>query len=182
MSSARLHVVQNPIHRSPAPGRRAESGRGVGEAGPAGPERPGASATEFSETVRNVVSLARKGGLEVPVFRSPPRHPGVDRTIRWRNGRPPVVAIARGERPLAAVQADAIEAIVVVNRLDERRAGRFRHAAWAALHPAGSPSVSGADSADRPAPVALGRHDTAPGEATSDAPPVASALGADQVA
>lgn len=58
---------------------------------------------------------------------------GVDRTIRWRGDRPPVVAIAREGRPLAAVQSDVIEAVVVANSLDERRADRFRRAAWNVL-------------------------------------------------
>lgn len=91
----------------------------------------------FSETVRCVVALSRRGGLAVPVFRSPPGRTGVDRTIRRRGDQPPVVAIARAGRPLAAVQSDVIEALVVVNRLDDRRADRFRRAAWGELERAG---------------------------------------------
>ena len=92
-----------------------------------------ATALRFSETVRTVVGLSRRGRLVTPVFRSPPALEGMDRTIRWRCDKPPVVAIAREGRPLAAVQSDVIEAVVVANSLDRRRADRFRRAAWAAL-------------------------------------------------
>lgn len=92
-----------------------------------------ATALEFSESVRTVVQLSRRGGLVPPVFRSPPRKEQVDRTIRHRGSRPPVVAIRRLGRPLSAVQADVIEAIVVSNRLSCERADRFRRAAWEAL-------------------------------------------------
>lgn len=92
-----------------------------------------ATAVRFSESVRAVVALTRRGGLTVPVFRSPPNCPGVDRTIRRRGTEAPVVAIARHDRPLAAVQADLIEGVVVSNDLDELRADRFRRAAWREL-------------------------------------------------
>ncbi|MCB9386992.1 MAG: hypothetical protein H6517_04120 [Microthrixaceae bacterium] len=92
-----------------------------------------ATALRFSETVRTVVGLSRRGRLVTPVFRSPPALEGMDRTIRWRCEKPPVVAIAREGRPLAAVQSDVIEAVVVANSLDRRRADRFRRAAWNAL-------------------------------------------------
>ncbi|MCP4435717.1 MAG: hypothetical protein GY812_09515 [Actinomycetia bacterium] len=96
-----------------------------------------ATALEFSETVRTVVALSRRGRLVVPVFRSPPRVEDVDRTIRWRSARSPVVAIRRTGRPLAAIQSDVIEAVVVANDLPRDRADRFRHAAWSALQGTG---------------------------------------------
>ena len=100
-----------------------------------------ATALEFSESVRTVVQLARRGGLVPPVFRSPPSSDSVDRTIRRRGTLPPVVSIRRRGRPLPAIQADVIEAIVVANDLDAGRADRFRRAAWTAL--AGSPVPMG---------------------------------------
>ncbi|MGI9577081.1 MAG: hypothetical protein ACR2OH_02650 [Microthrixaceae bacterium] len=116
-------------------------------------EQTPATALEFSETVRTVVQLARRGGLRPPVFRSPPRYESVDRTILRRRSRPPVVAIRRLGRPLPAVQADVIEAIVVSNRLSYERADRFRRAAWGALdggnNPAGAPpSKQASDSSE----------------------------------
>lgn len=92
-----------------------------------------ATALRFAEAVRTIVDLSRRGGLAAPVFRSPPRRDGVDRTIRRRGALPPLIAIRRLDRPLAAVQSDVIEAVVVANELDGERADRFRRAAWAAL-------------------------------------------------
>jgi hypothetical protein len=88
---------------------------------------------QFSESVRRVVGLARRGGLRPPVFRSPPSLAGVDRTIRRRASGSVVVAVRRDGRPLAAIQADVIEGVVAANDLSGHRADRFRHAAWAAL-------------------------------------------------
>ena len=101
------------------------------------------SAVQFSEAVRRVVGVARRGRLTAPVFRSPPRLDGVDRSIRRRSNGSVVVAVRRLGRPLAAVQADIIEGVVVANALDGSRADRFRHAAWQQL--VGAP-------ADPPAP------------------------------
>lgn len=92
-----------------------------------------ASAVQFSESVRRVVGLARRGGLRPPVFRSPPTLSGVDRTIRRRPSGSVVVAVRREGRPLAAVQADVIDGVVAATGLSGQRADRFRHAAWAEL-------------------------------------------------
>lgn len=101
---------------------------------------PAASALRFSESVRTVVDLARRGGLNAPVFRSPPRLDGVDRTIR-RTRHGAVVAVRRVGRPLAAVQADVIEGVVAANGLTGARADRFRRVAWQRLERVGAPST-----------------------------------------
>jgi hypothetical protein len=69
----------------------------------------------------------------MPVFRSPPRHPGVDRTIRRRRSATAVVSVRLGDRPLAAVRADVIDGVVAANGLGGERADRFRRDAWTAL-------------------------------------------------
>jgi hypothetical protein len=97
-----------------------------------------ASATLFSETVRVVVAISRRRGLRPPVFRSPPRLEGFDRTIRRRAAGTVVVAVRRDGRPVAAVQADVIEGVIAANGLTGESADRFRHAAWAALDGAGT--------------------------------------------
>lgn len=94
---------------------------------------PPATALQFSEAVRAVVALSRRGGLVAPVFRSPPRREGVDRTIRRRGTRPAVIAVRRAGRPLPAVLSDVIEGVVAANDLTGERADRFRHAAWSVL-------------------------------------------------
>jgi len=92
-----------------------------------------ASALQFSESVRHVIGAARRAGLRPPVFRSPPRLDGVDRTIRRRANGTVVVAVRRVGRPLAAVQADVVEGVVAANELAGEPADQFRHAAWARL-------------------------------------------------
>ncbi len=102
------------------------------------------SATQFSECVRAVVQLCRRRGLKPPVFRSPPRIEGVDRSILRRANGTVIVAVRRGQRPLAAVRADVIEGAIVANRLTGESADRFRGLAWAAVD-AGSVDRGAAD-------------------------------------
>ena len=119
-------------------------------------QAPRASATRFSETVRTVVTVSRRRGLRPPVFRSPPRLAGVDRTIRRQHNGSVVVAVRRGERPIGAVQADVIEGVVAANGLQGAAADKFRHAAWAALDgPGAAPRQRASmDAAAPPARVA----------------------------
>jgi hypothetical protein len=91
------------------------------------------TAVQFSETVRQVVTLARRQGLRPPVFRSPPGLDGVDRSIRRRPNGTVVVAVRRAGRPLAAIRSDVIDGVVAANELNGAAADRFRHAAWAQL-------------------------------------------------
>jgi len=91
------------------------------------------TAVQFSETVRQVVTLARRQGLRPPVFRSPPRLDGVDRSIRRRPNGTVVVAVRRAGRPLAAIQSDVIDGVVAANALHGAAADKFRHAAWERL-------------------------------------------------
>jgi hypothetical protein len=95
------------------------------------PQQP--PAIRFAEVVRAVTAVARQRGLQVPVFRSPPRLADVDRTLRRRADGQAVVAIRLTDRPFAAVQSDVIAGVVAVNGLEGQEAGRFRRAAWIAL-------------------------------------------------
>ena len=90
------------------------------------------SALQFAETVRQVVVLARHHRLRPPVFRSPPRLEGVDRSIRRRPNGTVVVAVRRVDRPLAVVQADVIEGVLAANGVVGSRR-TVRHAAWERL-------------------------------------------------
>ncbi len=80
-----------------------------------------------------MTGVARQRGLQVPVFRSPPKLADVDRTLRRRPDGQAVVAIRLTDRPFAAVQSDVIAGVVAANGLDGQEAGRFRRAAWIAL-------------------------------------------------
>jgi hypothetical protein len=86
-------------------------------------DRP--TALRFADAVRAVSASARRQGLEVPAFRSPPRQPGVDRTIR-RAAAGPVVAVRLRQRPFAEVADDLIEGVIVANALSGPRAERIR--------------------------------------------------------
>lgn len=128
------------------------------------PER--APSARFAEVVRVVTAEARRRGLAVPVFRSPPSLPGVDRTLRRRADGTQVVAVRLAGRPVAALQADVIDGVVAANGLSGRPADRFRRAAWLALE--GAPPV-------RPAP----EPHPGPGHRRGGPPPAGSHGGSD---
>jgi len=79
----------------------------------------------FSVAVRAVAEEARMMGLVVPGFRSPPRLPGADRTIRRGSGQPIVAVRLRG-RPFGDVVADVIEGVLVSNAIPPSRGMRAR--------------------------------------------------------
>jgi hypothetical protein len=91
-----------------------------------------ADSVSFSVMARAVAGEARRLGLTVPAFRSPPLLNGATRTIRRRAGGP-MIAVARRGRPAADVAADLIEGVVVANGLSGARAVRCRRRLAAAL-------------------------------------------------
>ena len=95
--------------------------------------REGPPAARFAECVRTVTAVARRRGLTVPVFRSPPRLADVDRTMRHQANGTAVVAVRLTGRPFVAIQADVIDGVVAVNSLEGLPADRFRRAAWIEL-------------------------------------------------
>lgn len=94
---------------------------------------------QFAGTVRTLSAAARARGLIVPSFRSPPKVPGVERTVRRRaDGSATVSVVVRG-RPSEAVVADLIEGIIVANDLPGGEATRVRTQLWeAVVGPAGT--------------------------------------------
>lgn len=88
---------------------------------------------QFAAVVRVLSASARSRGLEVPSFRSPPRRPGFDRTIRRQDDGTAMVSVATKGRPLPAVVADLIEGLVLINELSGVAATRERTALWAAV-------------------------------------------------
>jgi len=91
----------------------------------------------FSESVRVLSDAARRRGLTVPAFRSPPQRPEVDRTLRRRPGGEVTVAVRVAGRPFAAVQTDLIEALLIVNEVEADAAQSVRRDLWNALARAG---------------------------------------------
>src|SRR5688572_21458877 len=76
----------------------------------------------FAATVRALGREARRLGLAVPGFRSPPRLVGVQRTLRRRGDGSALVSVVVRDRPFAAVLADCVEGVIVANRLEGARA------------------------------------------------------------
>lgn len=91
------------------------------------------SSLQFAATVRTLGAAARARGLTVPGFRSPPRVPGAERTLRRRPDGGTTVAVVVKGRPYQAVVADLIEGIVVANGLDGTEATRVRTHLWEAV-------------------------------------------------
>lgn len=87
---------------------------------------------QFARAVRTLSESARLQGLDVPMFRSPPRAPGATRTVR-RTRRGATISVAVADRPWTNVLADLIDGIVLVNRLEGGTAIRCRTALWSAL-------------------------------------------------
>ena len=70
----------------------------------------------FADVARRLGAAARAAGLVVPAFRTPPRRPGVPRTIRRLPGGPVVAVVVRG-RNLEAIVADMVEGVLAANGL-----------------------------------------------------------------
>ncbi|HEV7888449.1 MAG TPA: hypothetical protein VGO92_12895 [Acidimicrobiales bacterium] len=84
------------------------------------------AALRFTETARLLAAEARRHGLKVPGFRSPPRLAGVDRSIRWAPGGSCIVAVRVRGRDAAAVLADLVEGVIVANGLTGQTADGWR--------------------------------------------------------
>ncbi len=88
---------------------------------------------QFAATVRTLSGAARLQELVVPGFRTPPKVPGAERTVRRRPDGGATVAVVVKGRPYQAVIADLIEGIVVTNDLSGARATRVRTHLWEAV-------------------------------------------------
>jgi len=83
----------------------------------------------FAEVARRLGAAAHAQGLAVPAFRSPPRTPGVARTLRRHPGGTVVSVQLRG-RPFPAVVDDMVDGVLAANRVASADADALR----AALH------------------------------------------------
>ncbi len=100
------------------------------------------STVEFAALARAIASTARQLGLATPGFRCPTRIIGVDRTMRRFTGDEVagIVAVNVKDRPLAAVVADMIEGVVMLNQLSPVHAAQVRGALWNSLESANAPA------------------------------------------
>ncbi len=85
---------------------------------------------EFAELARRLSSAARHEGFEAPLFRSPPRSPGVDRALRRSADGTTTVSVRLKHRPSVAVANDMIDGILAANRLERVAAGHQRDLLW----------------------------------------------------
>lgn len=119
------------------------------------------SSLRFAAVARELGQTARRRGMGVPAFRSPPRSPGMRRAIRReRDGSTTVSVMLRG-RPAVAVVADMIDGMVAAAQLGDVEAGAVRDELWAAVLPlvivppasasagAGAPGAASGNSAPR---------------------------------
>jgi hypothetical protein len=84
----------------------------------------------FSGVAQALGAEARRAGLAVPGFRSPPRLSGATRTIRWSPAGGSVVSVVIHGRPMTDVIGDMVDGVVAANQLSGERAelvrGRLR--------------------------------------------------------
>ena len=92
-----------------------------------------ATSVRFAGAVKSLSDVARRQGLAVPAFRSPPRLGGCERTIRWRPDGGATVAVRLKGRLWVQVLADMVEGVVAANGLQGAEADRARTALWASV-------------------------------------------------
>jgi len=90
--------------------------------------------TTFVSAANLLGTVAGRFGLVAPGFRMPPRIVGAQRTVRRRPGGG-VVAVAVKNRPVAAVLADMIDGVIVVNNIAPPESDTVRAALWSAVTP-----------------------------------------------
>ncbi len=85
----------------------------------------GVPALRFASVARSLATAARASSLEVPAFRSPPRIPDVNRSIRRYPGGS-VVSVKIKGRPLGRVVEDMVDGVLIANRVRGEAAPRLR--------------------------------------------------------
>ena len=106
------------------------------------------TATDFATVSRILVHTAAQFGGTAPGFRSPPRIPGVKRSVTRNRDGSVTVAVAVRDRPVMAVIADMIDGVLLTS--GGSGDGELYDALWAAAQH----WVQGAYTAEAPS----GRH------------------------
>lgn len=87
-------------------------------------------ATDFAGMARRLAAAARARGLRAPGFRTPPRRPGCDRTIRRYPDGTAMVSVRVGDRLWDDVVDDLIDGVLTLNDLHGALAAEVRLALW----------------------------------------------------
>ena len=86
----------------------------------------------FALIARRLSESARSAGTDAPGFRSPPRSPGLQRSIRREADGSATVSVALRRRPGIAVVADMIDGVIAAGDLEGAEAGLMRDQLWLA--------------------------------------------------
>jgi hypothetical protein len=116
-----------------------------------------ATALRFARAARAMAPPVRSRGLLVPGFRSPPRLPDADRSLRRRPGGGVTVSVRIRGRPWLAVLSDMVEGVVAGNRLAGPDADALRRDLWGGLESGGLLPPADRTSASPPRHLALAR-------------------------
>lgn len=87
---------------------------------------PQIGSMQFARVARTLGEAANRGGLVVPAFRSPPRQPGVRRSLQRRHDGSITVSVALRDRPWLAVQADMVDGVLVANKFTDAQKAEWR--------------------------------------------------------
>lgn len=91
------------------------------------------TSVRFAAVARRLSEAARLAGVEPPGFRSPPRSPGVRRSIRREADGSATVSVAMRGRPGLSVIADMVDGVVLASGLSGLEAALVRDQLWSAL-------------------------------------------------
>jgi hypothetical protein len=88
------------------------------------------TATDFAAIGRVLSDAASARQIEGPAFRSPPRIPGVQRSVTRNRDGSVTVAVSVRDRPLLAVLADMIDGVVLASGLRGTEGGLLYNDLW----------------------------------------------------
>ncbi|MGI9598472.1 MAG: hypothetical protein ACR2QK_20065 [Acidimicrobiales bacterium] len=89
----------------------------------------------FAQIARQVNQAAKDQSLRPPAFRSPPRAPGLRRSIKRRPDGSATFSVSLRGRPAVAVVADMIDGVMAANEPCSTRSAEIRDRLWSAATP-----------------------------------------------
>ncbi|MGH1490679.1 MAG: hypothetical protein ACRBK7_15035 [Acidimicrobiales bacterium] len=90
---------------------------------------------QFAQIARQLNNVANEYGLGTPAFRSPPRVPGLRRSIKRRPDGSATVSVSLRGRPAVAVVADMIDGVIAANEAGSTRSIEIVDRLWLAATP-----------------------------------------------
>ncbi len=123
---------RSKLNSEPGSGAGLGSGQGAGSGSEVDAISQELSSILFAGVAKRLSETARRIGLDVPGFRSPPRAPGVRRSIRREADGSATVSVALRGRPAMAVVGDMIDGMITAGQLVGLEAGLARDDLWLA--------------------------------------------------